>query len=146
MRDTVSTGRSAATGGWRVLLFLALLALLHAALTTGASDAAALETHGCLTRAGASLVPGPAERPCVAAAPVLASNGDGDKRPGSGFRRMCEASVCHLRHPVPTGPGGKAIRESAVTESVGAPSDASSWAVITAAAAPSPTRVTVLRC
>lgn len=146
MRDTVSTGRSTATGGWRVLLFLVLLALLHAALTTDSPDMRSTEADRCLTRASVPAAPGPAERPCVAPAPVLASNGAGDKHPGSGFRRMCEASVCHLRHPVPTGPGGKAIRESAAAESVAAPSDASSWAVITAAAAPSPTRVTVLRC
>ncbi len=146
MRDTVSTGRSAATGGWRVLLLLVLLALVHSALTADSSEAQAADAGRCLTRADTPATPGPAERSCVAPAPLLASHGIGDKHPGSGFRRMCEASVCHLRHPVPTGPGGKAIRDSAVAESVCTPSDASSWAVTTAAAAAAPTRVTVLRC
>ncbi|AOP47427.1 hypothetical protein [Streptomyces lydicus] len=146
MRHTVSIRRSAAaSGGRRMLLFVVLLALLHAALTTVAPDAPAAGAGGCATAVGIPAVPGPAERPCVPAAPV-ASSGDGAKHPGSGFRHLCEASACHLRHPVPTGPGGKAIRESAVAETGAAPPHSASSAVVPDAAAGAPARVTVLRC
>lgn len=146
MRNTVSTGRSAATDGRRVLAFLALLALLYAALTTGSSDAPVPVADRCLTLAGAPAASGPPEHPCASAAPVLASPEGGDGRPGSGVRRMCEASACHLRHHVPTGAGGRAIRDSAATEAVAAPGHSSFWALITAVAAESPTGGTVLRC
>ncbi|MEU5208599.1 hypothetical protein [Streptomyces sp. NPDC020742] len=147
MRDTVSTGRSAATGAWRVLLLLTLLALLHTALAAGAPDAPAATAGGCPAPASAPAEPAPAALPCVTAAPVAASSGgDGTKQPGHGFRRMCEASACHLRHQVPTGPGGKALRESAAAPALAPPGPVTSGAVVPAAAAGPPPRVTVLRC
>lgn len=146
MRDTVSTGRSSATGGRRMLVFLALLALLYAALTTDPSDTPAPVAGRCVTPAGAPAVSGPPEHPCASAAPVLLSPESGGQRPGSGVRRMCEASACHLRHHVPTGAGGKAIRDLAATEAAAAPGRSPFWALITAPAAESPSRATVLRC
>ncbi|MDC7340512.1 hypothetical protein [Streptomyces lydicus] len=146
MRHTVSSRRSAATGGRRMLLFVALLALLYAALTTEAPYASAAGAGGCAAAVGGPAVPGPPERPCVPAAPVVASSGDGAKHPGSGLRYLCEASACHLRHHVPTGPGGKAIRESAVAETGAAAPHSASSAVVPDAAAGTPARVTVLRC
>lgn len=150
MRDTVGTGRCAATGGWRVLLFVALLALLHAALTTGCSHGPASDAHGCPPHAGAPAVPapavpGPAVRTCVTAGPLPASTGGG-KHPGSGVRRLCDASACHLRHQVPTGAGGKALGDSPVAQTLTASKDAASGAAVTAAGPASPPRVSVLRC
>lgn len=145
MRDTVGTGRFAATGGWRVLVCVALLALLHTALTTGCSHGPASDAHGCPPHAGAPAVPGAAERTCVTAGPLSAATGGG-KHPGSGVRRLCDASACHLRHQVPTGAGGKALGDSPVAQLLTASKDASSGAAVTAAAPASPPRALVLRC
>ncbi|MFC9236613.1 hypothetical protein ACFTZK_09190 [Streptomyces decoyicus] len=146
MRNTVSTGRAAATGGWRVLVFVALLALLHAALTPSTPHDPAPDAHGCPLRADAPAVPGPAAGPCLPAGPVLASTGGGGKHPGSGVRRLCDASACHLRHQVPTGSGGKALGDSPVEQTITASEDVSSGAAVTTAAPASPPRVAVLRC
>ncbi|MEJ8654074.1 hypothetical protein WKI65_40060 [Streptomyces sp. MS1.AVA.3] len=144
MRNTVSTGRTAATGGWRVLVFVALLALLHAALTPSSPhDPAA---HGCPPPADAPAVPGPAAEPCLPTGPVLASTGGGGKHPGSGIRRLCDASACHLRHQVPTGSGGKALGDAPVEQTITASKDVPSGAAVTTAAPASPPRVAVLRC
>ncbi|MFF8789782.1 hypothetical protein [Streptomyces sp. NPDC015125] len=145
MRDTVGTGRSAATGGWRVLVFVALLALLHAPLTTGCSHGPAPDAHGCPPHADAPAVPGPAVRTCVMAGPLPASTGGG-KHPGSGVRRLCDATACHLRHQVPTGGGGKSFGDSPVAQTLTASKDASSGAAVTAAAPASPPRAAILRC
>ncbi|MFI5520941.1 hypothetical protein [Streptomyces platensis] len=144
MRSTVSTGRSAATGGRRVLMLFALLALLHAALTTGCPEVLMTEA-GCV-QSGPPAVTVPAERPCLPAGPVLASTEGDGKHPGSGVRRKCGASACHLRHQVPTGAGGKALGDALVEETIGAPENASATAVVTAAAPASPKRVAILRC
>ncbi|WP_327701294.1 hypothetical protein [Streptomyces decoyicus] len=146
MRNTVSTGRAAATDGWRVLVFVALLALLHAALTPTTSHGLAPDAHGCPPRADAPAVPGPAAEPCLSAGPAPASAGGGGKHPGSGVRRLCDASACHLRHQVPTGSGGKALGDSPVEQTVTASKDVSSAAAVTTAAPASPPRVAVLRC
>ncbi|UKY48307.1 hypothetical protein [Streptomyces inhibens] len=147
MRYTVSSGRSAAAGGLRLLVFVALLALLHTALTTDSSQVPIPEGDGCrLTRASAPAVYGPAGKACVAAGPVLTSTGGGTKHPGSGVRRKCEASACHLRHQVPTGSSGKALGDPPVEETITASADVPSGAVVTTAAAKSPKRTVVLRC
>jgi hypothetical protein len=145
MRDTVGTGRSAATGGRRVLMFVALLALLHAALTTGCSHGPAPDARGCPPPAHAPAVSDSAARPCVMAGPVPASTGGG-KHPGSGIRRLGDASACHLRHQGPTGSVGKALGDSPDEQTLTASKNAASGAAITAAAPASPPRVTVLRC
>ncbi|BDM69123.1 hypothetical protein HEK616_26100 [Streptomyces nigrescens] len=145
MRDTVSTGRSAATQGRRVLLLLALLALLHAAFAPGSPEAPA-GARACAPRATAPVASAPAVRPCAVGAPVLAS-GDGDPRhPGSGVRHRCEGSVCHLRHHVPTGAAGKALGASPVAAARTAGGVPASGAVHTSSAAAPAGRVTVLRC
>lgn len=144
MRHTVSTGRSAATGG-RVLVLLALLALLHAALSTGCPEVLMTDA-GCRVQSGPPAVTVPAERPCLPAGTVLASTEGGGKHPGSGVRRKCDASACHLRHQIPTGAGGKALGDSLVEETISAPENASVTAVVTAAAPASPKRVAILRC
>ncbi|MGW7577055.1 hypothetical protein [Streptomyces sp. NPDC054765] len=146
MRDTVGTGRCAATGGWRVLVCVALLALLHAALCIGSPHEPGPAAPGCPPHADAPAVPGPAARPCLSAGPVAAATADGGKHPGSGFRRLCEGSACHLRHQVPTGSGGKALGDSSAGQTVTASKDASSGAAAAAAAPASPPRVAVLRC
>ncbi|MFF3543956.1 hypothetical protein [Streptomyces platensis] len=145
MRSTVSTGRSAATGGRRLLVLLALLALLHAALTTGCPEALTTDA-GCRVRSGPPAVTVPAERPCLPAGPVLASTEGGGKHPGSGVRHKCDASACHLRHQIPTGAGGKALGDSLAEETIGAPENASATTVVTAAAPASPKRLAILRC
>lgn len=145
MRDTVSTGRFAATGGRRVLVLLALLALLHAALTTGSPEVLMTEA-GCRLQHGPPAVAAPAGRPCLPAGPVLASTEGAGKHPGSGVRRKCDASACHLRHQIPTGGGGKALGDSLVEETIGASESASTTAVVTTAAPASPKRVAILRC
>ncbi|QIY53910.1 hypothetical protein HEP86_04635 [Streptomyces sp. RPA4-5] len=145
MRHTVSTGRSAATGGRRVLVLLALLALLHAALTTGCPEALLTEA-GCRLQSGPPAVTVPAGRPCLPAGPVLASTEGDGKHPGSGVRHKCDASACHLRHQIPTGAGGKALGDALVEETIGASENASATAVVTAAAPASPKRVAILRC
>ncbi|MGY5128650.1 hypothetical protein [Streptomyces nigrescens] len=146
MRNTVSTGRSAASGGWRVLVLLVLLALLHAALSTGSPEVPMPDAGSCPPRTAAPAVSVPAERPCIPAGPVLASTEGGGKHPGSGARRKCDASGCHLRHQVPTGAGGKALGDSDLEETIAASGSASSTAVVTAAAPASPKRVAILRC
>ncbi|WP_051798911.1 hypothetical protein [Streptomyces sp. NRRL S-337] len=148
MRDTVSTGRSAATRGRRVLLLIALLALLHAAFAPGSPEAppAGATAGACATRAAAPVASAPDERPCAARAPVLAS-ADGDHRhPGSGVRHRHEGSVCHLRHHVPTGAAGKALGVSPVAAARTARGVPVSGAVRAFAAAAPPGGVTVLRC
>ncbi|MFF2807168.1 hypothetical protein ACFVT2_08280 [Streptomyces sp. NPDC058000] len=146
MRHTASTGRSAATGGCRMLFLLALLALLVTALTAGYSDAASSDVGKCPTHAGAPALSGAAERTCDTTGHVLAPSSDAHQHPGNGFRRLCHATACHLRHHVPTGPNGKALRESPVRESQDAPGHAAPGAVLSAAASGLPARVTVLRC
>ncbi|WP_275467122.1 hypothetical protein [Streptomyces noursei] len=147
MRDTASTGRSAATGGCRMLLLLALLALLFTALTAGYADATASGAGACPTRIGAPAPEDAAERTCDPTSHVLApSRGDAHHPPGNGFRRLCHATACHLRPHVPTGANGKALRESPAAECLDAPGHAGPWAVLPAAATGLPTRMTVLRC
>ncbi|MEU7638525.1 MULTISPECIES: hypothetical protein [unclassified Streptomyces] len=146
MRDTSGTGRSAATGGCRMLFLLALLALLITALTAGYSDAASSATGKCPTHAGAPALGGTAERTCDTTGYVLAPSSDAHHHPGNGFRRLCHATACHLRPHVPTGPSGKALRESAAGESSDAPGHTAPRAVLPAAATGTPARVTVLRC
>ncbi|AZS70151.1 hypothetical protein DDE74_03635 [Streptomyces lydicus] len=146
MRNTVSTGRSAASGGWRVLVLLVLLTLLHAALSTGSSEVLMPGAGGCPPRTAAPAVSVPAERPCIPAGPVLASTESGGKHPGSGVRRKCDASGCHLRHQVPTGASGKALGDSLPEETIAASGSASATTVVTAAAPASPKRVAILRC
>ncbi|QIK10423.1 hypothetical protein G7Z12_34545 [Streptomyces sp. ID38640] len=146
MRNTVSTGRSAASGGWRVLVLLVLLTLLHAALSTGSSEVLMPGAGGCPPRTATPAVSVPAERPCIPAGPVLASTEGGGKHPGSGVRRKCDASGCHLRHQVPTGAGGKALGDSLPEETITASGSASATTVVTAAAPASPKRVAILRC
>jgi len=143
MRDSVSTGRPAARDGRRMLLFLALLGLLFATLTPCCAHAPALDPTGCPLRSGA---PAAAEGPCLPAGPVLASNDGAAKHPGGGVRRLCEATLCHLRPHLPTGAGGKTLGDSPVTEIGPVPGDASSAAVMTAAAPAAPKRAAVLRC
>ncbi|MFD8545404.1 hypothetical protein [Streptomyces sp. NPDC059649] len=146
MRDTVSTGRSAATRIRRVLLLLALLALLHAAFAPDSPEAPSTGAGACAARATAPVVSAPAERPCAAQTPVLAS-GDGDHRhPGSGVRHRCAGSVCHLRHHVPTGAAGKALGASPVAAARTADGVPVSGVVRTSSAAAPPGHVTVLRC
>ncbi|MFJ9470713.1 hypothetical protein [Streptomyces caniferus] len=145
MRDTVGTGGPAARSRRRVLMFVVLLALLHAALTTGCSHGPVPDSHGCPPHTGAPVVSGPAARPCVTAGPVPASTGGG-KHPGSGIRRLCDASACHLRPQVPTGSGGKALGDSPVAQAPTASRVTSAGAAVTAAAPASPPRVAVLRC
>ncbi|GAU70823.1 hypothetical protein SSP35_23_00130 [Streptomyces sp. NBRC 110611] len=146
MRDTATIGRSAATGGRRLLLLLTLLTLLHAAFLTGSSDAPLPEAGRCLTHTAAPAASGPSDRACDSAAPVVRPSEGGDKHPGRGVRRKHQASACHLRHHVPTGSGGKAIDETAAVQALAAPPDSASWAVVPATLAPSPRRATVLRC
>lgn len=148
MRDTVSTGRSAATRGRRVLLLLALLALLHAAFAPDSPEApqSGAGAGVCAARATAPVASAPAERPCAVGTPVLAS-ADGDHRhPGSGVRHRCAGSVCHLRHHVPTGATGKALGASSVAAARTANGAPVSGAVRTSSAAAPPEHVTVLRC
>ncbi|MGX1974846.1 hypothetical protein [Streptomyces kronopolitis] len=145
MRDGVSTDRPAARGGRRVPLLLALLALLFATLTPCWAHGPALDPAGCPLRP-ASPAAAPAEGPCLPAGPVLASDGDGGRHPGSGVRRLCDATVCHARPHLPTGPGGKTLGDSPVTEIGPAPGGTSFSAVLTAAAPAAPKRVAVLRC
>ncbi|MEU8684436.1 hypothetical protein [Streptomyces sp. NPDC048611] len=146
MRDTVSTGRSAASGGWRVLMLLVLLALLHAALSTGCCEAPLPGAGDCAPRTGTLAASTPAERLCIPPAPVLASTEGDGKHPGSGVRRKCDATACHLRPHVPTGAGGKALGDSLLEETLTASGSTSVAAVVTAALPASPKRVTVLRC
>ncbi|MFI9075759.1 hypothetical protein ACIGW8_04500 [Streptomyces sioyaensis] len=146
MRDSVSTGCPAARDGRRMLLFLALLALLFATLTPCCVPAPALDPTGCPPRSGAPAAAAPAEGPCLPAGPVLASNDGAAKHPGSGVRRLCEATLCHLRPHLPTGAGGKTLGDSPVTEIGPAPGDASSAVVMAAAAPAAPKRAAVLRC
>ncbi|MGX1850144.1 hypothetical protein OIU91_37615 [Streptomyces sp. NBC_01456] len=146
MRDSVSTGRPAARDGRRMLLLLALLALLFAALTPCCVHGPALDPTGCPLRAGSPAASTPAEGPCLPAGPVLASNEGGGKHPGSGVRRLCDATVCHLRPHLPTGAGGKTLGGSPVTAISPAPGGGSSAAVMTAAAPAAPKRAAVLRC
>ncbi|ANZ21200.1 membrane protein [Streptomyces noursei ATCC 11455] len=154
MRKTVGTGRSAATGGRRMLFCLALLALLFTALTTGYSDAQAPRAGRCAARAdaladtsGAPARSSSVDRLCDTTEHVLTTSGDGvHHHPGNGFRRLCHATACHLRPHVPTGPNGKALRESPAEDPLTAPGRAASWAVLPAAGTGLPSRVTVLRC
>ncbi|WP_438489833.1 hypothetical protein [Streptomyces sp. S186] len=147
MRDTVGTGRSAASGGGRMLFFLGLLALLFAALTTGYADAADAQGGRCPTRVEAPASTSAADRICDTTSHVLASaGGTAHHHPGNGFRRLCHATACHLRHHVPSGPNGKALRESRAEEPLAAPGPAASWGVLPSTATGLPARVTVLRC
>lgn len=146
MRDSVSTGRPAARDGRRMLLLLALLALLFAALTPCCVHGPALDPTGCPLRAGSPTASTPAEGPCLPAGPVLASNEGGAKHPGNGVRRLCDATVCHPRPHLPTGAGGKTLGDSPVTAISPAPGGGSSAAVMTAAAPAAPKRAAVLRC
>ncbi|MFE6740380.1 hypothetical protein [Streptomyces tubercidicus] len=146
MRNTVSSGRTAASGGWRMLMLLVLLALLHASLSSGCCEELMTEAGGCPPRSGAPAVSVPAERPCIPAGPVLASTEDGGKHPGSGVRRKCDASACHLRHQIPTGAGGKVLGDSLLEQAIGAAGSAAATAVVTAAVPASPKRVAILRC
>ncbi|KUL46060.1 hypothetical protein ADL22_11145 [Streptomyces sp. NRRL F-4489] len=146
MRQSASPGRSAATGGRRTVLFLVLLALLFTALTTAVSDAAPAAAGICAVRAEEPERTGAADRACEAPAHVLTPSGEDPRHPGSGFRRLCHATACHLRPHAPTGPSGKAVRESGGPESLAAPGQAAPWAVLPTASAGSLTRVTVLRC
>ncbi|MYT32604.1 MULTISPECIES: hypothetical protein [unclassified Streptomyces] len=147
MRHTVDTGRSAASGGRRMLFFLGLLALLFAALTTGYADAADVRAGRCPTRVDAPSVTSAADRICDTTSHVLTSTeGIAHHHPGNGFRRLCHATACHLRHHVPSGPNGKALRESHVEEPLAAPGRAAFWAALPSAATGLPARVTVLRC
>ncbi|GAB7035237.1 hypothetical protein AB0G35_05990 [Streptomyces sp. NPDC021749] len=148
MRDTVSTGRSAATRGRRLLLLLALLALLHAAFAPDSPEASppGAGSRACAPRVAVPAASMPDERPCAAEAPVLAS-ADGDPRhPGSGVRHRYAGSVCHLRHHVPTGAAGKALGASPVAAARTAAGVPVSGAAHTSSAAAPPGRVTVLRC
>ncbi|MFI0904637.1 hypothetical protein ACH4TE_14010 [Streptomyces sioyaensis] len=145
MRDSVSTGRPAPRDGRRMLPLLALLALLFATLTPCCVPAPALDPTGCPPRAGTAAA-APAEGPCLPAGPVLASNDGAGKHPGSGVRRLCDATLCHLRPHLPAGAGGKALGDSPVTEISPAPGDVSSAVVMTAAAPAAPERAAVLRC
>lgn len=146
MRDGVSTDRPAARDGGRVPLLLALLALLFAALTPCCVHGPALDPTGCPLRPAAPAALAPAEGPCLPAGPVLASDEDGGRHPGSGVRRLCDATVCHPRPHLPTGPGGKTLGDSPVTEIDPAPGGASFAAVPTAAVPAAPKRAAVLRC
>ncbi|MFI1302927.1 hypothetical protein [Streptomyces sioyaensis] len=146
MRDSVSTGRPAACDRRRMLLFLALLALLFATLTPCCVHAPTLDPTGCPPRSGAPAAAAPAEGPCLPAGPVLASNDGAGKHPGSGVRRLCDATLCHPRPHLPTGAGGKTLGDSPATEISPAPGDASSAVVMTAAAPAAPKRADVLRC
>ncbi|MFE1172916.1 hypothetical protein [Streptomyces sp. NPDC058773] len=146
MRHTAGTGRSAASGGRRVLMLLVLLALLHAALSIGCCEAVAPDAVGCPPRSGAPAVSAQAERPCIPAGQVLASTEGDGKHPGSGVRRKCDGTACHLRHQVPTGAGGKALGDSLPEETRTTSGSASSTAVVTAAVPASPKCVAVLRC
>ncbi|MEW1654142.1 hypothetical protein [Streptomyces sp. NPDC093707] len=146
MHDSVSTGRSAATGRGRMLWLLALLTLLFTALTSAYSDATPPAAAKCPLAAESSAAPSPADRACDASADVLGSAGGETRHPGNGFRRLCHGSACHLRPQAPTGPNGKAVRETPVMVSAAAPGHAAPWAVLPAADAGTPARVTVLRC
>ncbi|MFI1198465.1 hypothetical protein K2224_18865 [Streptomyces sp. BHT-5-2] len=147
MRDTVGTGRSAASGGARMLFLLGLLALLFAALTTGYADAADAGSGRCPTRVDAPASTSAADRICDTTSHVLTpSDGIVHQHPGNGFRRLCHATACHLRHHVPSGPNGKALRESHVEGPLAASGHPAFWAVLPSAATGLPARVTVLRC
>ncbi|TJZ56011.1 hypothetical protein FCH28_12175 [Streptomyces piniterrae] len=166
MRYTVSTRRSAAAGGFCVLLLLALLALLHTGIATDSSLGPDCDRSTCPTHAGAPAASAPAvsvrapsvraasvpavsaapRRPCAGTDPELTSTGSTKKHPGSGARRIAHASACHLRHHVPTGAGGKAIGDSPAEHTIAAPGDARHWAVVTAPAAEPAQRTVVLRC
>ncbi len=134
MRNTVSTGRAAASGGWRVLVLLALLALLHAALTP--SSPITRPPMPTAARPGPTLPPYRA-RPRGPASPrgrCWRRPEAAESTPGSGVRRLCDASACHLRHQVPTGSGGKALGNSPVEQTLTTSKDVSSAAAVTAAA------------
>ncbi|GAA2666875.1 hypothetical protein [Streptomyces lunalinharesii] len=147
MRDTADTGRSAATGGCRMLLLLALLALLFTALTAGYADATTSAAGACPTRISALAPEDAAERTGDTTGHVLApSRGGAHHPPGNGFRRMCHATACHLRPHVPTGAHGKALRESPATAGLDAPGHAGPRAALPTAATGLPPRMTVLRC
>ncbi|MCK7622297.1 hypothetical protein MUU72_04015 [Streptomyces sp. RS10V-4] len=146
MRQTVSPGRAAAPGGRRTLLLLTLLALLFTVLTAAFSDAAPAAEGRCPAAAEAPVATGTTGRPCDAAAHVLTPSGDDPRHPGSGFRRLCHATACHLRPHAPTGPGGKAVREAGGPASPATPGHAASRALRPAAPAGSLPQVTVLRC
>ncbi|MGD3109561.1 hypothetical protein [Streptomyces sp. YGL11-2] len=152
MSDTASTGRSTATGGRRMLLLLALTAMVCTALIVGGSEAPPAEARACAGRmsapllpATADLAPAAADRSCTTASQLLTPSERGARYPGHGFRRMRHASACHLRHQVPTGAGGKAARESAATDSLTSPGHTASRSVLPATAGQT-SWVTVLRC
>ncbi|MFF9482755.1 hypothetical protein [Streptomyces sp. NPDC014733] len=139
MRDSVSTGRG------RTLWLLALLTLLFTALTSAYSDAVPPTAAKC-SAVEMSAATGPANRTCDPEADVW-GQAEGDTRhPGNGFRRLYHATACPLRPQAPTGPSGKAVRETPVVVSAAAVALAAPWAVLPAADAGTPSRVTVLRC
>ncbi|MFB7631180.1 hypothetical protein ACFC0M_09560 [Streptomyces sp. NPDC056149] len=149
MRHTAGTGRSAATGcdRGRMLVFVALLALLFTALAAPYSDALWPGAGKCAApaEAAAGVVNGPADRTCDPSTDVLTRSRGEAHHHGNGFRRLSHATAGHLRPHVPTGPNDKAVRESRVLGSLTAPEHAASWAVLPAAAG-APSGVTVLRC
>ncbi|MCZ0974458.1 hypothetical protein O1L55_30725 [Streptomyces albulus] len=95
MRDTSSTGRSAATGGCRMLLLLALLALLFTALTAGYADATASGAGACPTRINAPAPEDAAERTCDTTGHVLAPS-----RATRTTRRATASGGCATPPPV----------------------------------------------
>ncbi|MFE6690524.1 hypothetical protein ACFVFQ_29145 [Streptomyces sp. NPDC057743] len=149
MRNTASTGRSVATGcgRGRMLVFVALLALLFTALSAPYSDALSPGAGKCTASAETAdgAATGPADRTCDPSAHLLTRSRSETHHHGNGFRRLSHATAGHLRPHVPTGPNDKAVRESRVLNSLVAPERAASWAVLPAATG-APSRVTVLRC
>ncbi|MFK0297174.1 hypothetical protein ACIQU6_42820 [Streptomyces sp. NPDC090442] len=149
MRNTADTGRSAATGygHGRMLVFVALLALLFTALTAPYSDALWPGAGSCTAPAGVATgaATGPADRTCDPSTDVLTRSRGEAHHHGNGFRRLSHATAGHLRPHAPTGPNDKAVRESRVLASLAAPQHAAPWAVLPAVAG-APAQVTVLRC
>ncbi|MEU3711128.1 hypothetical protein [Streptomyces catenulae] len=138
MRDSVSTGRH------RKLVLLALLTLLFTALTSAYSDAVPPAPTTC-SAAGASATE-PVDRTCAPEADVRVQAESDTRHPGNGFRRLRHTTACHLRPQAPTGPNGKAVRETSVAVSAATSGPAVPWAVLPVVDAGTAVRVTVLRC
>ncbi|MFG2142306.1 hypothetical protein [Streptomyces sp. NPDC048650] len=147
MRDSVSGDRSADAGGVRGLLLVALLALLHAVVIAGFCHPPSSGADHCLARTFTAAASGPSVGHCVTDGPELTSTGgSGKHHPGSGARRVNEASGSHLRHQTPSGSCGKAFGALSASAAVAASGDASPGAVRTAAAGAPPGLTVVLRC
>ncbi|MDX6363136.1 MAG: hypothetical protein QOC85_2146 [Streptomyces sp.] len=99
MKQTSDTGRrTAAPGGLRAVLLIALVALLHAAFSPGSAHLAALDTDHCGQRAASSVAAVAYDFDhCGLVHPVTVAVGGVEKHLGGEAGTGCAASACQPR-------------------------------------------------